>query len=144
MMGKLKWTYIINSITRRFMVDTKMIWNCYTGLEYNNMQTQILQTIKENKRKIKNMVEDRHTYYVHALKSYIRKLKVHYILPPNHLWRYLLKQVIELHAFSSAGMEFQMDVPEKEKLVLERSILGLGNIIAVSYTHLTLPTRRWV
>ena len=26
-------------------------------------------------------------------------------------------------------MEFQIDVPEKEKLVLKRSILGLGNII---------------
>ena len=26
------------------------------------------------------MVEYRHTYYVHALKSYIRKLKVHYII----------------------------------------------------------------
>ena len=26
-------------------------------------------------------------------------------------------------------MEFQIDAPEKEKLVLKRSILGLGNII---------------
>ena len=29
------------------------------------------------------MVEYRHSYYVHVLKSYIRKLKMHYILPPN-------------------------------------------------------------
>ena len=26
-------------------------------------------------------------------------------------------------------MEFQMDAPEKEKLALKRSVLGLGNII---------------
>ena len=31
------------------------------------------------------MVEDRHTYYLLALKSYIRKLKMHCILPQNHL-----------------------------------------------------------
>ena len=37
--------------------------------------------------------------------------------------------MIELHVFISAGIEFQMDAPEKEKLVLKRSILGLDNII---------------
>ena len=35
----------------------------------------------------------------------------------------------ELQAVISAGMEFQMDAPEKEKLVLKRSVLGFGNII---------------
>ena len=75
------------------------------------------------------MVEYRHAYYVHALKGDTRKLRVHYILPLNHLWSCLLKQVIELHAFIWAGMEFQMDAPEKEKLVLKKSVLGLGNII---------------
>ena len=33
------------------------------------------------------------------------------------------------------GIEFHRDAPAKEKLVLNRSILG-----SVSYTHLTLPT----
>ena len=42
--GKKRRTYVINSITRRCMVDTKMIRNCYTGLEYNNTQTQVNST----------------------------------------------------------------------------------------------------
>ena len=35
----------------------------------------------------------------------------------------------DLDVFIRAGIEFQMDAPEKEKLVLKRSILGLGKII---------------
>ena len=38
-------------------------------------------------------------------------------------------------------MEFQIDVPEKEKLVLKRSILGLGNII-VREERLSGQTKR--
>ena len=41
--------YVINSITQRFKVDTKMIWNCYTGLEYNNTQTQVGPTKSKGK-----------------------------------------------------------------------------------------------
>ena len=38
-------------------------------------------------------------------------------------------------------MDFQIDVPEKEKLVLKRSILGLGNII-VREERLSGQTKR--
>ena len=43
--------YVINSITQRFMVDTKIILNCYTGLEYNNTQTQVGPTNSKGKSK---------------------------------------------------------------------------------------------
>ena len=55
------------------------------------------------------MTEYRHTYYLHALKSDIRKLKVHYILAPNHMLSCLLKQMSEAHGFVSVGMELQKE-----------------------------------
>ena len=48
------------------------------------------------------------------------------ILLLNHLWNYVLKLVSELHDFISVRTAFQSDTPENEKLVLKRSILGLG------------------
>ena len=41
-----------------------------------------------------------------------------------------------LHEFIWAGIEFQRDAPAKEKLVLNRSILGLGSIIDRDGTRL--------
>ena len=41
----------MNNITRRFMVDAKMIRNCSTGLEYNNTQTQVDPTNSKGKSK---------------------------------------------------------------------------------------------
>ena len=40
-----------------------------------------------------------------------------------------MKLVSELHYFICVGMAFQRDAPENEKLVLKRSILGLGRVM---------------
>ena len=40
-----------------------------------------------------------------------------------------MKKVSELYAFTGAGTEFQVDAPEKEKLVLKRPILGFGKFM---------------
>ena len=59
----------------------------------------------------------------------IRKLHNYYILFLSHLWSYVLKLMSALHEVICVGIEFQRDAPAKEKLVLNRSILGLGSII---------------
>ena len=41
-----------------------------------------------------------------------------------------MKLLSALHEVIWAGKEFQRDAPAKEKLVLNRSILGLGSITA--------------
>ena len=41
-----------------------------------------------------------------------------------------------------AGIEFQMDAPEKEKLVLKRSVLGLGKIIVRDEERLFEQTKK--
>ena len=46
-----------------------------------------------------------------------------------HLYSSILKLVSELHEFICFGMVFHKDAPENEKLVLKRSILGLGRVI---------------
>ena len=40
-----------------------------------------------------------------------------------------MKLLSALHEVIRAGKEFQRDAPAKEKLVLNRSVLGLGRII---------------
>ena len=45
----------------------------------------------------------------------------------NHLWSCVLKLVSELHDFILFGIVF----PENEKLVLKRSILGLGRVMSL-------------
>ena len=45
------------------------------------------------------------------------------------LWSWVSKLRSELHDFIGAGIEFQRDAPENEKLVLKRSILGLGRVM---------------
>ena len=47
----------------------------------------------------------------------------------NHLWSCVLKLVGELRDFIWVGIVFHMDVPENEKLVLKRSVLGLGRVL---------------
>ena len=46
-----------------------------------------------------------------------------------HLYSSILKLVSELHEFISFGMVFHKDAPENEKIVLKRSVLGLGRVI---------------
>ena len=41
----------------------------------------------------------------------------------------------ELQAFNGAGIEFQMDAPEKVHLVLKRSVLGLRNGLVREEQH---------
>ena len=65
--------------------------------------------------------------YIHAF--IIRKLQICYILVLNNLWSCVLKLISVLHDVLLAGIEFQRDAPAKEKLVLNRSILGLGSIM---------------
>ena len=60
----------------------------------------------------------RHTYI-------IRKLHNCYILFLSRLWSCVLKLLSALIEVIQAGIEFQRDAPAKEKLVLNRSILGL-------------------
>ena len=59
----------------------------------------------------------------------IRKLHNYYILFLSHLWSCVLKLMRVLHEVICVGIEFQRDAPAKEKLVLNRSILGVGSII---------------
>ena len=54
----------------------------------------------------------------------------------------VVKQVRELHVFVCAGIEFQMDAPEKDKLVLNRSVLGFGKIIVRDEERLFEQTKR--
>ena len=65
--------------------------------------------------------------YIHAF--IIRKLHNYYILFLSHLWSCVLKLMSVLHEVICAGIEFQRAAPAKEKLVLNRFILGLGSII---------------
>ena len=64
--------------------------------------------------------------YIHAF--IIRKLHNYHILFLSHLWNCVLKLMSVLHEVICVGIEFQRDAPAKEKLVLNRSILGLGSI----------------
>ena len=65
--------------------------------------------------------------YIHAF--IIRKLHNYYILLLSHLRSCLLKLMNVLHEVLCVGIEFQIYAPAKEKLVLNRSILGVGSII---------------
>ena len=65
--------------------------------------------------------------YIHVF--IIRKLHNYYILFLSHLRSCVLKLMSVLHEVICVGIEFQRDAPAKEKLVLNRSILGLGSII---------------
>ena len=46
-----------------------------------------------------------------------------------------LKLRSELHDFIGAGIEFQRDAPENEKLILKRYILGLGRVMVLDETQ---------
>ena len=59
----------------------------------------------------------------------IRKLHNYYILFLSHLRSCVLKLMSVPQEVIYVGIEFQRDAPAKEKLVLNRSILGLGSII---------------
>ena len=65
--------------------------------------------------------------YIHAFIH--RKLHNYYILFLSHLRSCVLKLMSVLHEVICAGIKFQRDAPAKEKLALNRSILGLGSII---------------
>ena len=65
--------------------------------------------------------------YIHAF--IMRKLHDYYILFLSHLRSCVLKLTSVLHEVICVGIEFQRDAPAKEKLILNRSILGLGSII---------------
>ena len=65
--------------------------------------------------------------HVHAFIP--RKSHNYYILFLSNLWSCFLKLMSALHEVIWAGIEFQRDAAAKEKLVLNRSILGLGSII---------------
>ena len=65
--------------------------------------------------------------YTHAF--IIRKLHNYYLLFLSYLRSCVLKLMSVLHEVICVGIEFQRDAPAKEKLVLNRSVLGLGRII---------------
>ena len=65
--------------------------------------------------------------YIHAFIN--RKLHDYYILFLSHLRSCVLKLMSVLHEVICVRIEFQWDAPAKEKLILNRSILGLGSII---------------
>ena len=58
-----------------------------------------------------------------------RKLLNYNILLLSHLRSCVLKLMSVLYEVICVGIEFQRDAPAKEKLVLNRFILGLGSII---------------
>ena len=59
----------------------------------------------------------------------ITKLQNYYILFLSHLWSCVLKLMSVLHEVIWTRIEFRKDAPAKEKLVLNRSIVGLGSIM---------------
>ena len=65
--------------------------------------------------------------HIHAFIN--RKLQNYYIFFLSHLRSCVLKLTSVLHEVICVGIEFQRDAPAKEKLILNRSILGLGSII---------------
>ena len=65
--------------------------------------------------------------YIHAFIN--RKLHNYYILFLSHLRSCVLKLMSVLLEVICVGIEFHRDAPAKEKLVLNRSILGLGSTI---------------
>ena len=65
--------------------------------------------------------------YIHAFIN--RKLHIYYILFLSPLRSCVLKLMNVLLEVICVGIEFHRDAPAKEKLVLNRSILGLGSII---------------
>ena len=65
--------------------------------------------------------------YTHAF--IIRKLHNYYVLFLRHLRSCVLKLMSVLHEAICVGIELQRDAPAKEKLVLNRAILGVGSII---------------
>ena len=81
----------------------------------------------------------RHTY-LHAFIP--RKSHNYYILFLSNLWSCFLKLMSALHEFIWAGIEFQRDAPAKEKLVLKRSILGLGSVVDCDETRLFRQIKR--
>ena len=60
----------------------------------------------------------------------------------HHVYCCVVKHVRELHVFVWTGIEFQMDAPWKEKLVLNRSVLGLCKIIVRDEERLSEQTKR--
>ena len=65
--------------------------------------------------------------YIHAF--IIRELHNYYIVFLSHLRSCVLKLMGVLHEVICVGIEFERDAPAKEKLVLNRSILGLGSVM---------------
>ena len=65
--------------------------------------------------------------YIHA--SITMKLHKYYTLFLSDLWSCILKLMSALHEVAWAGIGFQRDARAKEKLVLNKSILGFGSII---------------
>ena len=53
-----------------------------------------------------------------------------------------MKLVSVLHDVIWGGKEFQRDAPAKEKLVLKRSILGLGSVVDCDETRLFRQIKR--
>ena len=78
--------------------------------------------------------------YIHAFIN--RKLRNYYILFLSHLPSCVLKLMSVLQESICVGIEFQRDAPAKEKLVLNRSILGLGSIIDRDGARLLLQIKR--
>ena len=66
-----------------------------------------------------------HTYY----KPRLKKKTFYNNMLLDHLWSCVLKLVSELYNYILVGIVFHRDAHENEKLLLKRSILGLGRVM---------------
>ena len=98
----------------------------YTQSQINRCQITIKVINSRGKHETEHKTMEIQTY-IHAFIN--RKLHNYYILFLNHLRSCVLKLMSVLHEVICVGIDFHRDAPAKEKLVLNRSILGLGSII---------------
>ena len=110
------------NLNKRFKIKRKK----YTQSQINRCEItiKVMNSRGEHETEHKTM---KIQTYIHAF--IIRKLHNYYTLFLSHLRSCVLKLMSVLHKVICVGIEFQRDAPAKEKLVLNRSILGLGSII---------------
>ena len=98
----------------------------YTQSQINRCEITIKIMNSRGKHETEHKTMEIQTY-IHVF--IIRKLYNYYSLFLSHLRSCVLRLMSLLHEVICVGIEFQRDAPAKEKLVLNRSILGSGSII---------------
>ena len=124
------------TVNKRFTIKRK---KKYTKSELDRCEITIKFTNSRGEHEAEHKTMEIQTY-IHAFIN--RKLHNCYILFLSHLWSCVLKLMSVLHKVICAGIEFQRDAPAKEKLVLNRSVLGLSSIIERDEARLLWQIKR--